>query len=63
MDKLLCVMWMNDVSEGYDLLSNSVSILSAAAGNHNLTRLFPAPYGMEDDVFLQHTIIAEGGFA
>src|SRR5580704_3957526 len=54
---------MNDFRERYHFLCNNVPILSAATGNHYLARLLPAPYGMEDDVLLQNSIIAESSFA
>ena len=63
MDKLFRVTWMNDFCEGHHHFRNSVATFSAAAGNDYLTGLFPASYGMEDDVFLQYTIIAKGSLA
>src|ERR1700691_2715109 len=63
MDEPLNVLWMHDFSKGDQALCNYVAILSAAAGNHNITGLIPAPHGVEYNILLQHAVVAEGGVA
>jgi len=59
MNKFFCIMFMNDLSKGNHFLCYYVTVLAAAAGNHQPAGLLAALYGMEDNIFLQHTVVAE----
>ena len=59
MDEFFRVVLINDFSEGNCFLGNNVTMLATAAGNHQLARLLKALDGMENNIFLQHAIIAK----
>ena len=62
-DELLGVVPVDDFREGKNGLGDVVAMLSAAAGDGEFVGLVPTLHRVEDDVFLQHTVIAEGGLA
>lgn len=61
MDELLGVVWVDDFSERKNGLGDVVAVLAAAAGDGEFVGLAPALHGVEDDVFLQNVVVAEGG--
>src|SRR5258708_2618236 len=60
MDEFFCVSRVNDLRERKDRLGNDAPMLSATAGNHHFAGLVSPFYCVEDNVLLQHAIIAEG---
>ena len=63
MDKLLGVVRVDDFGERKDGLGDAVAMLAAAGGDGEFVGLFPPLHGVEDDVLLQHAVVAEGGLA
>jgi len=54
---------MHDFRERKNSFSDHIAMFSAAARNDDIDRLGSAFHSMEDDVFLQHAVLAEGSFA
>ena len=63
MDELLGVMRVYDLGKAHRFRCDSGLIFSAAARNHHFRWLISASYSMENDVFLQHPVLTEGGLA
>ena len=62
-DELLCVVWVNNLNEGNGRLGYHVATFSAAAGDDHFARLVPTLHRMENDVLLQHAVVAECGLS
>lgn len=62
-NELLGVVRVDDFGEGKDGLGDDVAMLAAAAGDGEFAGLIPTLHGVEDDVLLQHTVVAKGGLA
>jgi hypothetical protein len=60
MNEFLGIVFMNDFREWNFFRSNHVAMFAATAGNHQTWGLLVALYGMENNIFLQHAVFAEG---
>src|ERR1051326_5228417 len=63
MDEFLGILRVDDLSERKDRLGDVVAVFAATTGNDYFAELLTAFHRVEDNVLLQHAVLAEGGRA